>query len=292
VAARPRCPFRVTAASRQNGGPKELGRIIPAIRFEKSQSLRLRQQSLCRARAGGGQVVLGYVGEEVVDCTSLPLPQILAENPRWKKKWMKAANELSALLLHCAGVISGIVNKDDSPMFLSIAPDIFDTSNESEALRHDLLFVLGKYMKNDPEVSMLMFGSNNRMYLMDAQAFIYEHDRVMRGDENLKGAWNNIEGFTSKYELSEEGDGCSKDAVDIDMSAFLPELGSGKMGFLKFSHCATEIEVAFHNQPSNYDPRPALEVTHAQTPATFRGHALGEAGRVSFALKQGRAKSK
>jgi hypothetical protein len=34
---------------------------------------------------GNGQVVLGHVGEEVVDFTSLPLPQILAENSDGKR---------------------------------------------------------------------------------------------------------------------------------------------------------------------------------------------------------------
>ena len=47
---------------RQDGRLEELGWIIPAIFDTRPQSLRLRQQSLRRARAGNGQVVLGAVG--------------------------------------------------------------------------------------------------------------------------------------------------------------------------------------------------------------------------------------
>jgi len=67
---------------------------LPWMSGEESQDLRLRQQPLRRVWAGNRQAVLGRVEEEeVVDCSSVPLPQILAENPRWKRKWMKVANE-------------------------------------------------------------------------------------------------------------------------------------------------------------------------------------------------------
>lgn len=196
--------------------------------------------------------------------------------------------------ISCAGVYSGMGDKDDSPMFLYIEPgNIFDTSDDSEALRHHLLFVLGKYMKNDPEVSLLIFGSNNRMYLIDAQEFIYEYDRVLHGDDNLKGAWSNLERRTSKYGLSEVGDGCSKDAVGIDLRAFLPELGGGKMGIIEFHHCATQIkEASLHNEPSGYDPRPAPDVPRAQTPTTFRGHTFGENWQTFIRTEGGLCKIK
>ena len=38
-----------------------------------------------RGMGRNGQVVLGYVGEEVVESGSLPLPQILAGNPDGKR---------------------------------------------------------------------------------------------------------------------------------------------------------------------------------------------------------------
>lgn len=179
--------------------------------------------------------------------------------------------------ISCGGVMSGIVEKDDSPMYLIVGPgNIFDSSDDSEALRHDLLFVFGKYMKDDPEVSMVVFSTKNRMYLMDAQYFIYEYDRVVHGDDNLKDAWTYIERFTTKFELSEVGDGCSKDAADIEMTFLLPEVGGDGWRPFTFSHCATQIKGSLHNEPSNYSPRTAPEVPRARTATTFRGHALGE----------------
>jgi len=129
--------------------------------------------------------------------------------------------------IRCGGVVNGIVDPDDGPMFLLIAPgNIFDSSDDSETLRHDLLFVLGKYMKDDPEVSMVVFSTKTRMYLMDAQAFIYEHDRVVHGDDNLKDAWTYIERFTTEYELREAGGSCSTGAVGIEMKVATPKVGS------------------------------------------------------------------
>jgi hypothetical protein len=68
-------------------GQDDLGNwagIFPAIRFEESEGLRIRQQSLRRVWVGNRQAVVGRVEEEVVDCSSPPLPQILAENPDGK----------------------------------------------------------------------------------------------------------------------------------------------------------------------------------------------------------------
>lgn len=195
--------------------------------------------------------------------------------------------------ISCGGVMSGIVEKDDSPMFLFVGPgNIFDSSDDSEALRHDLLFVFGKYMKDDPEVSMVVFSTKNRMYFMDAQAFIYEHDRVVHGDENLKDAWTYIERFTTKFDLSEVGNGCSKDAADIEMMFLVPEVGGDGWKPFKFSHCATQINGSLYNEPSNYNPHPAPEVPRAQTATTFRGHTLGESWQSFIGTEAGLCKIK
>jgi hypothetical protein len=65
-------------------GPENLRGVIPAVRFEESKGLRMRQQSPRGAWAGYGQVVLGFVEKEV-DSSSLPLPHIFAENPDGKR---------------------------------------------------------------------------------------------------------------------------------------------------------------------------------------------------------------
>ncbi|SRR6266566_91500 len=195
--------------------------------------------------------------------------------------------------ISCGGVMSGIVEKDDSPMFLFVAPgNIFDSSDDSETLRHDLLFVLGKYMKDDPEVSMVVFSTKNRMYWMDAQTFIYEHNRVVHGDDNLKDAWTYIERFTTKFELSEVAGSCSSGAHDIEMMAFSPKVGSDGWTAFTFSHCATQIKEALHNEPSDYEPRPVPDVQLAQTATTFRGHALGEMWQMFISTEAGLCKIK
>lgn len=195
--------------------------------------------------------------------------------------------------ISCGGVMTGIVNKDDSPMYLFVGPgNIFDSSDDSEALRHDLLFVFGKYMKDDPEVSMVVFSTKNRMYFMNAQAFIYEHDRVVHGEDDLKDAWAYIERFTTKFELSEVADGCSSGADGITMMVFSPIVGSDGWTAFKFTHCATQIKVPLHNEPSDYHPRPAPEVPDVQTATTFRGHALGEMWQMFIYTEAGLCKMK
>lgn len=195
--------------------------------------------------------------------------------------------------ISCGGVMFGIVEKDDSPMYLFVGPgNIFDSSDDSEALRHDLLFVFGKYMKDDPEVSMVVFSTKNRMYFMDAQAFIYEHDRVVHGEDDLKDAWTYIERFTTKFELSEVADGCSSGADGITMMVFSPIVGSDGWTAFTFTHCATQIKVPLHNEPSDYHPRPAPEVPDVQTATTFRGHALGEMWQMFISTEAGLCKIK
>ena len=187
--------------------------------------------------------------------------------------------------ISCTGVLNGMGDAEDSPLDLVIFVhrNIFDGADDAEILQDGILFVLGKYLTNDPEVTMLFFASENRLYLVGAQTMIDQRDRILRGDENLKTAWGNIERFTTKYETREVGDGCPRPATETEMTPATeirmmlvdPDL-NGKWAFLKYDQCITEIKEAPRNKPNDYAPRPEPSTTRANAATTFRGHALGE----------------